>query len=56
MFIVLWVVMGGILGTCAAYMLIAGLQLARKADVSNASWHHALYGDDLPSQVTQRTM
>lgn len=38
MFIVLWVVMGVLLGGCAGLLLMAGLQNSRQARDSDAAW------------------
>lgn len=38
MFIVLWVVLGVLLGACAGLLLIAGLQLSRGENAADAPW------------------
>ena len=39
MFIILWVVMGVVLGGCAGLLLIAGLQLSHDTDASDTLSH-----------------
>ena len=50
MFIVLWVVMGVLLGGCAGLLLIAGLQLSRDERELDAPWT-MLDSPDAPSLV-----
>ena len=47
MFIVLWVVMGVLLGGCAGLLLIAGLQSSRDEREADAPWS-ALDSSDTP--------
>ena len=44
MFIVLWVVMGVVLGGCAGLLLIAGLKLSLEARASDALSHVHRFG------------
>jgi hypothetical protein len=48
MFIILWVVMGVLLGGCAGLLLLAGLQLSRGERASDSGWS-ALENSGSPS-------
>lgn len=49
MFIILWVVMGVLLGGCAGLLLIAGLQNSRAGRASDAPWSTLDYSNPGPS-------
>jgi len=48
MFIILWVVMGVLLGGCAGLLLLAGLQNGRQAHEADTPWSTLEYSNPSP--------